>query len=128
MTEQVGITLKYEVLKSGNKIHGAFNFYNSNGANMFDAHESNTDLYHLKKEKGIYTTTVWVYENLFSEGIVIVGVALVTHDPFIVHFHDREAIAFNMVEDIETSPTRGDYAGNLPGIIRPQFEWKSEKL
>ena len=127
LTERVGITIKYEVLKPGNKIHGACNFYNGNGANIFDAHENNTELYHLEKDRGTYTTTVWVYKNLFSEGIIVVGVALVTHDPFVVHFHDKDAIAFNMVEDLKLSPTRGDYVGSLPGIIRPRLEWESEK-
>ncbi|QED37772.1 ATP-binding cassette domain-containing protein [Antarcticibacterium arcticum] len=127
LTEKVGITINYEVLNSGKKIHGAFNFFNGNGINIFDAHESNTELYHVEKEKGIYTTTVWIYENLFSEGIIVVGVALLTHDPFVVHFHDKEAIAFNMLEDLVSSPTRGDYVGNLPGIIRPKLNWNSQE-
>ena len=127
ITEKLGITLTYKVLKSGNKIHSAFNFYNASGANIFDTHESDTELYHIKKESGIYTTTVWIYENLFSEGIIVVGVALLTHDPFVVHFHEKDAIAFNMIEDLKASPTRGDYVGRMPGIIRPNFKWESKE-
>ncbi|MCK0180155.1 ABC transporter ATP-binding protein [Flavobacteriaceae bacterium S0862] len=128
ITEEIGITLTYRVLESGHKIHSAFNFFNASGINIFDSHESNTELYHVKKKPGIYQTTVWVYKNLFSEGVIVLGVALVTHDPFRVHFHERDTIAFNMVEDLETSPTRGDYVGSMPGIIRPKFEWVSEKM
>lgn len=125
ITKRIGITFRYEVLQSGNKIHSAFNFYNANGMNIFDAHEINTDLYHKEKGKGIYETTVWIYENLFSEGIVIVGAAMVTHDPFKIYFHDKEAIAFNMVDDLGESETRGDYVGNMSGIIRPKFNWNT---
>ncbi len=125
VTEKIGITMIYEVLGTGNKIHSAFNFFNSNGVNIFDSHESGTTTYHIKKSPGIYQTTVWVYENLFSEGIIIVGVALLTHDPFVLHFHDKEAIAFNMMDDMDKSPTRGDYVGSLPGIIRPNLKWES---
>lgn len=128
ITEKIGITLTYQVLESGHKIHSAFNFFNTNGINIFDSHESNTELYHVKKGEGIFQTTVWVYENLFSEGVIVVGVALVTHDPFVVHFHEREAIAFNMVEDLKNSPTRGDYVGSMPGIIRPNLAWESKKI
>lgn len=128
ITEKVGITLTYQVLESAYKIHSAFNFFNSNGINIFDSHESNTELYHVKKELGVFQTTVWIYENLFSEGVIVVGVALVTHDPFVVHFHEREAIAFNIVEDLKNSPTRGDYVGSMPGIIRPKLTWESKKL
>lgn len=128
ITEKVGITVTYQVLESGHKIHSAFNFFNTNGINIFDSHESNTELYHAKKEPGVFQTTVWIYENLFSEGVIVVGVALVTHDPFTVHFHEREAIAFNMVEDLKNSPTRGDYVGSMPGIIRPNLAWESKKI
>lgn len=127
ITKKVGVTIAYDVLQSGYKIHSALNFFNSSGVNIFDSHESQTKLYHNKKEIGGYETTVWVYENLFSEGVIMVGVALVTHDPFSVHFHEREAIAFNMVEDLKNSPTRGDYVGSLPGIIRPNLKWESKK-
>jgi lipopolysaccharide transport system ATP-binding protein len=127
ITKKIGITITYEVLKAGHKIHSALNFFNSSGINIFDSHESNTVLYNEKKQPGIYKTRVWIYENLFSEGVIVVGVALVTHDPFKVHFHDRNAIVFNIVEDLENSPTRGDYVGNLPGIIRPSLKWESQK-
>jgi lipopolysaccharide transport system ATP-binding protein len=125
ITETIGITVTYEVLEPGHKIHSAFNFFNSSGTNIFDSHESNTELYHEKKKSGIYNATVWVYENLFSEGVIVVGVALVTHDPFKIHFHDNDSIAFNIMEDLKNSPTRGDYVGSLPGIIRPYLKWES---
>jgi len=126
LTESVGLTLTYRVLKPGKKIHSAFNFYNLSGVNIFDSHENNTKHYHLKKRKGVYETTVWVNKNLFSEGVIMVGVALVTHDPFVVHFHEKESIAFNLIDDMVDSPTRGDYVGSLPGIIRPLLKWESK--
>tara|TARA_R110002012_G_scaffold319389_2_gene539623 strand:+ start:6815 stop:8113 length:1299 start_codon:yes stop_codon:yes gene_type:complete len=128
VTEKIGITVRYEVMETGHKIHSAFNFFNSSGINIFDSHESNTILYHEKKHSGIYEATVWIYKNIFSEGVIVVGVALVTHDPFQVHFHDNDAIAFNIVEDLVSSPTRGDYVGSLPGIIRPNLKWESHKI
>ncbi len=127
ITEKIGITIRYQVLKPGHKIHSALNFFNSSGVNIFDSHESNTSLYHERKSEGVYETTVWVFENLFSEGVIVVGVALVTHDPFSVHFHENDAIAFNIIEDMNQSPTRGDYVGSLPGIIRPNLKWESRK-
>ncbi|WP_417875141.1 polysaccharide ABC transporter ATP-binding protein [Xanthomarina gelatinilytica] len=128
ITEKIGITVTYQVIEKGHKIHTALNFFNSSGTNIFDTHESNTVLYHEKKKPGVYKATVWVYENLFSEGVIVVGVALVTHDPFKIHFHDNDSIAFNIVEDLKNSPTRGDYVGNLPGIIRPYLKWESHKI
>lgn len=126
--ETVGLTMKYVVIQEGSKIHGAFNFYDRNGINIFDSHENNTSNYSDKKKCGIYETTVWVPQDLLSEGVILVGVALVTHDPFVVHFHERDAIAFNMIDDLNNSPTRGDYVGSLPGIIRPLLKWESKNI
>ena len=128
ITESIGVTMKYNVIEEGNKIHSAFNFYDRNGINIFDSHENNTSNYNDKKQCGMYETTVWIPQNLLSEGVILVGVALVTHDPFVVHFHERDSIAFNMIDDIENSPTRGDYVGSLPGIIRPLMKWESKNI
>ncbi|NRT15128.1 lipopolysaccharide transport system ATP-binding protein [Flavobacterium sp. 28A] len=123
--EAVGITVKYEVIQEENKFHAAFNFYDRNGINIFDAHENNTNNYYERKKLGLYETTVWIPENLLAEGIILVGVAIVTHDPFQVHFHERDCIAFNMIDDQINSLTRGEYVGSLPGIIRPLMKWES---
>ncbi|MFT5963718.1 MAG: lipopolysaccharide transport system ATP-binding protein [Flavobacterium sp.] len=126
ITEFVGITVSYEVITEGNKFHVAFNFYNKNGINIFDSHENNTINYYEIKKCGLYETTAWIPENLFGEGLILVGVALVTHDPFQVHFHERDCIAFNMIDNQINSPTRGEYVGSLPGIIRPLMKWDSK--
>ena len=128
ITEFVGITVSYEVIEEGNKLHAAFNFYDRNGINIFDSHENNTNNYYERKKCGKYETTVWIPENLFAEGVILVGVAIVTHDPFQVHFHERDCIAFNMIDDFDLSPTRGEYVGNLPGIIRPLMKWESKNI
>lgn len=128
LNEKVGITMRYKVNKIDHKIQSAYNFYNTSGINIFDSHESNTDLYHDIKEPGVYEATAWIPENLMSEGVIVVGVALVTHDPFKVHFHDREVIAFNMIDEVENSLTRGEYVGSLPGVIRPLLHWNSKRI
>lgn len=128
ITEDVGITLVYKALGNQTKIHAAFNFYNRNGINIFDSHENNTRYYSEYKSKGVYESTVWISKNLLSEGPILVGVALVTHDPFVVHFHEKDTIAFNMKDNQDYSPTRGDYVGDLTGIIRPLLKWESKKI
>jgi lipopolysaccharide transport system ATP-binding protein len=125
ITEKVGITISYEVLVTGKKIHAAFNFHNSSGVNIFDSHENNSEFYFDKKGIGVYNATVWIPEHLLSEGVVVVGAALVTHDPFQVHIHQKDVIAFNMIDDMTNSPTRGDYVGGLPGVVRPLLKWET---
>lgn len=128
LTEKLGITIEYEVLNNSKKIHSAISLFNGYGVNIFDSHETNTEFYKEAKGLGVYKSTVWIPKNIFSEGVILVGVALVTHDPFEVHFHQRDVLAFNMVDDLTNSPGRGDYVGDMNGVIRPLLEWRTKKL
>jgi lipopolysaccharide transport system ATP-binding protein len=128
LTETVGIKMTFQVLKEGYKLSAAFNFFNSNGINIFDSHETVNEFYETGKAKGCYESVVWLPNNFFSEGLIIIGAAVVTHDPFSIHFHEKEIIAFNMIDKSENNLTRGSYAGNMPGVIRPLLKWQSSKI
>lgn len=127
IAESVGISIKYEILKPGYKLNAAFNFFNANGVNIFDSHESTGDLYEQTKPVGIYQSVVWIPSNLFAEGTIVIGAAVVTHDPFLVHIHERDTIAFTMVDKSLNNLTRGDYVGSIPGVIRPLLKWETQK-
>ena len=127
INEDVGLTLEYEVLKNGYLFQGAFNFHNVNGINIFDAHE-NTSKGNIPKDLGRYTLTAWVPRNLFSEGAIIIGAAIVTQNPFVVHIHEKDVIVFNMVDETSNNQTRGAYVGNLPGVVRPLLKWENSRF
>jgi lipopolysaccharide transport system ATP-binding protein len=128
IAEQVNITLKYQVLKPGYKINPAFNFFNSNGVNIFDSHQTTDPVFKENIEPGYYESTVSVPGNLFSEGTIIINAAIVTHNPFVIHFHETDVIAFNMADNTAYNATRGDYTGSMPGVVRPLLNWKSKKI
>lgn len=131
LSESVGITMRYQVLESGHILNPAFNFYNAQGINIFDTHEAVFEWRRKIKSIGQYTSTVWIPDNFLSEGIIIVSSAIVTQDPFLIHLHEKEAIAFNMIDKLdklENSVTRGDYVGPFPGVIRPLLKWESAIL
>jgi lipopolysaccharide transport system ATP-binding protein len=127
VTESAGITMEYEVLKPGYFLAPAFNFYNDRGINIFDSHNTNNECRTVKNAVGHYAATVWIPENFLSEGIIIVGAAIITPDPFFVHFHEKEAIAFNMIDSFQKVSARGEYMGSMPGMIRPLLQWESMK-
>ena len=64
--------------------------------------------------------------NFLAEGAVIVGVAMSTYNPLMVHFYEKEPVAFHVCDNLEGKNARGDYAGTLPGVIRPILDWKTE--
>jgi lipopolysaccharide transport system ATP-binding protein len=65
---------------------------------------------------------------LLAEGTIIVGVSLSTMDPMKVHFYEPDAVAFHVVDSLEGGSARGDYAGPLPGPVRPLLKWETKCL
>lgn len=125
ISEKVGITFKYKVLCDGMKVIPGLKVFNRNDINIFDSHE-NLDKNELFKIKGQYTSTVWIPDNFFNEGILLLSAGLLQPDPFVVYFFEKETIAFNMV-DQGRNIAKGEYTGTLPGIIRPSLIWETRK-
>ncbi len=123
VTEPVGITMKYDVLEPGHFLTPACNFYNDRGVNIFDSHDTSQECRTTRKSMGRYESTVWIPANFLSEGVVTVGAAIITPDPFLVHLHEKEVIAFNMADSLRKNSARGEYKGTMPGIIRPLLRW-----
>lgn len=124
ITRSVYISMTYEVFEDGHKLVPAFNFYNQNGLNLFDSHDTTLEA-KLPKHKGVYTSTVCIPGNFLSEGVVLIGVAIITADPLIIHFHQKEVVAFNIVDTMQENAARGEYVGPFPGLIRPLLQWNS---
>ena len=125
ITEKIGITFEYEILSDGMKVIPGMKFFNKNDINILDSHE-NLDNNKLFKEKGKYTSTIWIPNNFFNEGILRISVALLKPNPFEVFFFEKDSIAFNMI-DKGPNITRGEYAGIFPGLVRPFFIWETHK-
>ena len=64
---------------------------------------------------------------MLGEGTLIVGVAISTMDPVRIHFYERDAVAFQVVDSLEGDSARGDYAGAIPGVVRPLLKWESQE-
>jgi lipopolysaccharide transport system ATP-binding protein len=123
ISKPVGLTVEYEVLASGSVLTPAFNLFNDRGINIFDSHDTSSEWRAKSKLPGHYFSTVWIPGNLLSEGIVVVGVAIVTPDPFYIHLHEKDAVAFNVVDNFDNNSARGDYVGPFPGVVRPLLKW-----
>src|SRR5262249_53910791 len=93
ISKPLRVTMDYEVLQPGHILTPSFNFFNDRGINMFDSHDTRPEWRKKTKASGRYSSTVLVPGNFLSEGTVIIGVGLVTPDPFVVHLHERDLIS-----------------------------------
>jgi lipopolysaccharide transport system ATP-binding protein len=58
-----------------------------------------------------------------AEGYFTVRVAVTTFSNMNVHFDEPDVVAFQVIDSTEGDSARGDYAGHLPGVVRPMLNW-----
>lgn len=123
ISKPVGIEMEFEVLESGHVLSPNFHFFNEEGTYLFIISDRDPAWRSRPRVPGRYVSTVWIPGNFLAEGTVIVDAALSSPSPVVVHFNQREAIAFQVIDNPEADTARGDYQGPMPGAVRPVFNW-----
>lgn len=123
INKKIGIQFNYEVVKSGFMPIPNVHVFSSKGEYIFVTAEKPDPKF---ADTGKFQAVVWVPANLLNEGMYIIGVALSTINPLIVHFFEQEAISFEVIEDINKRET--EFNQTIPGVIRPQLDWNTSKI
>jgi lipopolysaccharide transport system ATP-binding protein len=119
----IGIEMEFEVLKPGHVLLPNYHFFNEEGICAFIAGDHDPVWRRQPRPVGRYISTAWIPGNFLSEGSLIVGAAISTPNPVIVHFYERDAVAFQVIDSLDGDSARGDYAGPIPGVVRPLLQW-----
>jgi lipopolysaccharide transport system ATP-binding protein len=122
----VGIEMEFQVLESGHVLVPNHKFINEEGVIVFCASDPDPAWRHQPRPAGRYISTAWIPGNFLAEGSIIVEAALSTFEPEMIHFDERDAVAFQVVDSRDGDSARGDYAGPMPGIVRPMLEWTTQ--
>jgi len=123
----LGIELTYEVLDEGHALVPVIEFFNEDGIEIFSTHDTNSEWRRQARPRATYTSTVWIPGNLLAEGSLVGHVSIMSHFPAtVLHAHERNAVAFQVVDSPAGDSARGDYIGPLPGVIRPLLQWITE--
>lgn len=128
ITENIGFTIKYDVLKEDHSfIHGA-NLYNNEDVNIFNSHDVTSSIRSEKRVPGLYEATMWIPGNLMSEGSFSVSIALFNPSPFEIFVYAEKIISFNVVDEMKGDSARGQYTHGFPGYVRPLLQWNAKKI
>ena len=128
VTEKIGITIKYEIIKKGNAfIYGA-NFYNSEEVNIFNSHDVTSKERDQIKNIGLYDATMWLPGNLLSEGLISISLAFFKPSPFELFIYLEKMLTINIVDEIKGNSARGYYTQDFPGFVRPLLKWETNKI
>lgn len=122
----VTIEMTYEVAGTGKVVVPNIHFFNDQNVCLFVSHDWKSNWRSEPRAAGIYTSRVRIPGNFLAEGSIFVGVALTTYEPLEVHFVEWDALTFNIVDSLDGDTARGDFAGPMPGLIRPVLEWETE--
>jgi lipopolysaccharide transport system ATP-binding protein len=124
----LAIEMDYDVLSGERVLVPNLHFFNEDGICLFVAADAGADWRRRPKEEGSYRTSARIPGNFFAEGTIIVRAAISTMDPLIVHVNEPDVLAFQVVDSAEGDSARGDYAGPMPGLIRPVLDWSTTVL
>ncbi len=126
--EQIGLTMEFEVLEDGHVLMPYYDVSNEDGVQAFSTIHSDPGWHEQPREKGFYRVTSWIPGNLLNEGTYYVRATMRTPTRAYRPFSERDAIAFTVFDRADGSSTRRNWAGRLPGAVRPDLKWDSETL
>ena len=121
--QSVGVEIEFEVLRPGYALWPHYTLDNDEGVRVFMSFDQDPEWRRRPRPVGHYLSTSWIPGNLLAEGTMIIGASVRTEQPQLVHFYERDAAAFQVIDSLEGNSARGDYLGPLPGIVRPLLRW-----
>lgn len=125
--QPVAVEVEYEVLKSGHMLQPHFGLFNEEGVRLFVTVDLDPAWRKQPRPPGRYVSTAWIPGNMLSEGMVIVNAALWVLEPFReLEFQCTDVVAFHVIDSMEGDTARGDWAGNMVGVIRPMLKWDTQ--
>ena len=123
----VSIEIEYEVLRPGHVLMVSFALINEEGVIVLVAIDQDPKWRGKFRSPGKYKSTGCVPGNLMAEGMLSVNVTIWNLEPSrIIEVHQKDVVAFQVVDTLEGDSARGDWVGNLPGVVRPLLKWTTE--
>lgn len=122
----VSIEMEYEVLKPDYKFLLHYNIYNEEGVCIFPAIDQDLNWRKRPRPKGRYTSRALIPGNLLRDGTLYVSAVLLTLEPLTTQFHQRDVVAFHVIDSFNGDSARADWTGPLGGVVRPYCNWTTQ--
>ena len=104
-------------------------FYNDEGVCLFVNNDWNDrQWWASSRRRGVVRAVCHIPGNFLAEGQVIVSAVVSTYNPTVVHAQELDVLAFNVIDRSEGDGTRGVFANEWPGVVRPMLEWHVEQV
>jgi lipopolysaccharide transport system ATP-binding protein len=124
----VQIEMQYDVLRSGYELLPYFGLYDEEGVCAFSTCDVDPAWRRRVRPEGRWVSTVTIPGNMLAEGMHFVSAGVLTLNPVVWQFGEREAVAFQVIDTQDGDSARGDWVGNVDGVMRPLLEWRSRPV
>jgi lipopolysaccharide transport system ATP-binding protein len=126
--QPIDIEVEYQSVAPGSlRPFVNLHFFNDEGVCLFITSDTTNRAWRsTPRGPQIVRATVRVPGNFLAEGRIIVTAAVSSINPTVVHALERDAIAFQVVDRSTGDGVRGDWAEDLPGVVRPMLDWSIE--
>ncbi len=128
ISDPVYIEVEYDQLKDGlpKPLTASVHLVNEAGITVFASNDfDNLKWYGSARRIGTVRARCEIPAHFLAEGAYTVLAAVCSYDPNAVHALERDAVAFEAVEDPSQVGARAEYAGDWPGVIRPRLAWEA---
>jgi len=122
----VYIEMEYEVLKPNYVFLVYYHLFNSDGIRIFESIENDSSWIERPRPVGHYISTCCIPGNFLSEGIMFVSPAIRTLNPEIRRFRVNDAVAFQVIDNLDGNSARVNYIGDVGGVVRPLLKWETQ--
>lgn len=122
----VQVEMEYEVFKSGYVLHTIYQFSNEDGVLVFEAGDLDPAWRGRPRPIGRYVSTAVIPGNLLAQGTLFITVNLMTTNPFILQFRQRDVVAFQIVDTLDGDSARIDVIRGWGGVVRPLLKWSTQ--
>ncbi len=119
------VEMTFDVVEGGAILLPHFGLQNEAGTSVFVAVDHDPDWRKRPRPKGRYTSIAHVPGNLMAEGIHFVNCNMITLNPDSKEYQVRSAVSFTVVDSADGDSARGDFAKDMPGVVRPLLKWET---
>ena len=120
--------MEYEVLEPGYVLLPHFSLWTEQGQLAFVTLENDPAWRRTPRQKGRYKSVVSIPANFLNDGMYYVNCNCLIRNPDRVEIAAPSAVAFYASDSFGDDSARGDYAGQLQGVVRPLLNWATELI
>ncbi len=126
--EPITLRIEFDCLKAGHELLPGFSVCNEEMQILFSSIDIEPKWAGTEREPGRYVAEIEIPGNFLAEGTMLVNTAVRQWQPAqTLEYFVPEAIAFQVIDSFEGDSARGQYPGDLAGVVRPKLEWRTER-